>query len=83
MNIPNELNKEIDKMVVELMKLKDKGEVDHVAISYGVDRQRVHIEIVLVRHGVEKKISSLFAKDNEGISASVIGKVNFVIRSIN
>ena len=76
------LNNEINTVVTELMKLKDKGEVNHAAISYGVDRHNIHIEITLIKHGVEKKIASMFSKDAEGIAKRVMEKVQFVIRNI-
>lgn len=68
-------NQVIQEISNRLENLKRSGQIDSQAMSWGIDRAGLTIEVVVIRKGVEYKVKEVYGRDCENIVKDVITKI--------
>jgi hypothetical protein len=65
----------IQEISNRLENLKRSGQIDSQAMSWGIDKNGLTIEVVVIRKGTERKVKAVYGRECENIVKDLITKV--------
>lgn len=75
MNMVDNFSEVIQEISNRLENLKRSGQIDSQAMSWGIDKNGLTIEVVVIRKGTERKVKAVYGRECENIVKDLITKV--------